>query len=99
MTMGAEFNYRLFADKLGESAIHAQWDSMCEQSRYDSGHSYSGAIGMLDGEPYWSDKMFSTEDAAHEFVADTHQKWHPPLAVSFSKNGDKFWLIGGWCSS
>ena len=99
MIMGAEFNYVTFADKLGKDTIVRQWDALCEQSRYDSGHSYSGAIGMLDGDPYWRDTMFTTKDEAYEFVADTQEKWEPPMAASFSKNGEKFWLIGGWCSS
>jgi hypothetical protein len=99
MTMGAEFNYRLFADK-GKDTIVRQWDALCEQSRYESGHSYSGCIGMLDGAVRWHDIMFATEDEAHEFVADHHEKWEPPLAAAYKdNNGQKFWLIGGWCSS
>lgn len=99
MIMGAEFNYVTFADKLGKDAIIRQWDSLCEQSRYDSGHSYSGAIGMLDGSPDWRDTMFASRHEAYEYVSDTQEKWEPPLAASFIKDGDKFWLIGGWCSS
>jgi hypothetical protein len=99
MTMGATFNYRLFADELGETGILQVWEDMCEQSRYESGHSYSGCIGMLKGKPRWNDAMLATEDEAREVVADRHEKWEAPLAVSYNENGQKFWLIGGWCSS
>jgi hypothetical protein len=98
--MGAEFNYRLFDDKLGKEKIAKLWAGMCEQSRSDRGRSYSGCIGMLKGSPVWEDTMYPTEDKAHKFVAESQHKWEPPVASSYTDEaGQKNWLIGGWCSS
>ena len=32
-------------------------------------------------------------------IEEHHEKWQPAIAVSYIKNGEKYWLIGGWCSS
>lgn len=97
--MGAEFNSVMFADHLGHQTILQMWDDLCEQSRYDRGHSYSGAIGMLRGTPCMNDTLFATRSEAEDYVAARHDKWEPPVAASFTDGGAKFWIIGGWCSS
>jgi hypothetical protein len=98
--MGGSLNHRLFADHLGKDVIVKIWDDLCEQSRYDHGHSYSGDIGMLRGNIEWHDALLSSRSEASDFISDNHkEKWSPPVAVSFNEEGVKFWLIGGWCRS
>ena len=98
--MGAEFNCYVFADKQGRKKIEAAWSNAVETSLYERGHSYSGCIGMLGKDINWLDKEFADKDEAEEFLSDNHQKWQCADAVAFKDSkGEKFWLIGGWCSS
>ena len=98
--MGANTDFRHYPDTLDKTTILKQWGAACEESRYESGHSYSGAIGMLNGVPTFEDKEFLTEREADDYIADNHEKWRAPMAVSYKdKGGAKWWLIGGWCSS
>lgn len=98
--MGAELNTRSYPAELGKPAIEKQWAAACEASRHESGQSYSGEIGMLQGAPVWHDKDFTGKEDAEEFICEEQEKWSRPLAVSFTDNkGAKRWLIGGWCSS
>jgi len=96
--MGASLQTIMFADHLGQTAINQMWDDLCEQSRHDHGHSYSGDIGMLRGSPRWTDTPYFNEDEAHSYIRMNHDKWDPPIAVSYTEDGVKFWLIGGFCS-
>ena len=98
--MGANLNTRQYPAKLGKEVILKQWDDDCEMSRYEHGHSYSGEIGMLSGKPVFTDKQFETESEADDFICDNHEKWSAPLAVSYKhRDGELYWMIGGWCSS
>jgi hypothetical protein len=96
--MGACFNSRVFSTDDRE-AITRSWDNAVEQSLYEDGHSYSGEIGMLRGSIQWVDKELENEDTAEDYVVDHHEKWEPAMAVSFTLDGKKAWLVGGWCSS
>jgi len=97
--MGANFNSRNYPDSKGKKEITAEWEAACEYSRYESGHSYSGDIGMLSGKIDWQDNMFATEREADDYAAENQNKWDPPIAVSYNhRDGTKWWLIGGWCS-
>lgn len=55
----------------GKTQAQAQklWDKDCEQSRYEDGHSYSGAIGMLNSGRVTSHVFNSIEDF-EEFLGD-----------------------------
>jgi hypothetical protein len=99
--MGAEFNYRIYADKSGKKKIEQIWNGAVEESLHERGHSYSGCIGMLrKGIAKWHDEEFNSEDEASDFLCNSHQKWRNAEAVSFvGENGEKEWLIGGWCAS
>ena len=98
--MGAHLNTRRYPSTKTKEEILKQWDRDCETSLYESGHSYSGGIGMLSGMPVFKKKRFETECEAIDYIADNHDKWSEPLAVSYNdKYGTKWWLIGGWCSS
>ena len=97
--MGANFCARAYPDGEKELIIE-RWGSAVEQSLHEDGHSYSGDIGMLGRSvARWYDKDFADREEAYEFLSEEHEKWDPALAVSFIENGDKCWLIGGWCSS
>jgi hypothetical protein len=97
--MGANLSTRRYPDKLGKDAIIKRWQTSCEISLHEDGNSYSGGIGMLRGLPEWHDIKLDSEDSAEAFIADNHDKWGAPVAVSYSnRKGELCWLIGGWCS-
>lgn len=97
--MGACFNYRTYPDSLGRAEIIKDWNAAVEESLHESGHSYSGCIGMLHGTVTFKDTGHLTHDAAYDQLVDEHEKWRPALALSyFNKNKLKCWMIGGWCS-
>lgn len=96
--MGANLSTRRYPAALGKDKIMDRWESACEVSRYEDGHSYSGGIGMLGGSPQWQDKQFETADEAEDFIAENHSKYSAPMAVSYnSSKGELYWMIGGWC--
>jgi hypothetical protein len=98
--MGANLNTREYPGTKTKAEILKQWEDDCEMSRHESGHSYSGEIGMLSGTPSWADKEFPDENTANEHICEKHKKWSQPLAVSYkARDGTKWWMIGGWCSS
>jgi phage gp16-like protein len=102
--MGASFDSREYDYSLGKEKIEKLWETEVESSLHESGHSYSGGIGMLGSTiAPWQDKDDSyiklTRQEAFDFISDNHQKWDCAMAVSFFHEGKKKWLIGGWCSS
>lgn len=101
--MGASTSFRRFKADLGLDKIKQLWTAAVEQSLYEDGHQYSGEIGMLGSKvAQWHEPAFEgpeAENQAYTFIEEHHEKWRPAIAVSFIKNGEKYWLIGGWCSS
>ncbi len=98
--MGANLNTRMYPVDLGKDKVLKMWNDDVDMSLHEHGHSYSGEIGMLNGKPKFEDKQFQNEAEADDYITDNHEKWEPPLAVSFRHtNGQLYWLIGGWCSS
>jgi len=63
--------------------VQRQWDADVARSQHESGTSYSGEIGMLTGPIQWHDKKVGTVQEAWDWVMRTHEKFDPPLAVSF----------------
>ena len=98
--MGANTSFRNYPDSLGHDKIKELWKNDVEMSLHEDGHSYSGEIGMLGTKiASWID-LNKSQEKAYEYIETYHQKWNPALAVSFvGVKGDKYWLIGGWCSS
>jgi hypothetical protein len=96
--MGASYNSNVFTDK-SRSEIEKEWGKLVENDLVESGNSYSGGIGMLGKSIEWTVKHFDNYNAADDYIADNHEKWSPPLAVSYTEKDKKYWLIGGWCSS
>lgn len=76
----------------------SQWKDDVSQSQYDSGHSYSGAIGMLDGEPDITNEIFASHSEAENYLSENQQKWNPAMAVKFKEDGKEYWMFGGWCA-
>ncbi len=96
--MGAALDYVIL--KGDRSAIQTLFNRKAEDSRYMDGHMYSGCIGMLRGKIDFRDVAMPGKKYAIDYLADTHQKWDGPMAVSFTdEHGDKAWVVGGWCSS
>jgi len=96
--MGASTDTRTLKDE-DRKGIVEKWDSAVEASQYEDGHSYSGCIGMLDGSPQFKDLNLESGDEAEEYIEENHDKYDSPMAVSFTKDNQKYWVIGGWCSS
>lgn len=83
--MAANFVYRSYA--LPFEAACKEWHAAVEQSRHEDGASYSGAIGCLNGAPDKRDLRLESRQAAVDYVQENHEKWEPPLAVSY-RGGD-----------
>ena len=97
--MGAELNTRSYPAALGRAAIEKKWADACDASRYESGHSHSGEIGMLQGTPVWHDEKCASRKDANEFICENQEKFSGPLAVTYTDKEVECVLIGGWCSS
>lgn len=97
--MGANFCYRVYPDSQGRESILASWNQAVDNSLYESGHSYSGDIGMMGhGVSEWHD-LNGTRNQATDWLAKNQEKWECAKAASFQENGQKHWMIGGSCSS
>lgn len=98
--MGANFDCRVFADSTRKK-VAKQWADAVEQSAYDDGHQYSGCIGMMSAEDIvWHDLRLQSLNAARDHVENNHEKWEPPMAVSYKQaDGKVYWVIGGLCAS
>ena len=96
--MGASFSYRVYrATSIDE--VKKKWSSDVEQSLYESGHSYSGEIGML-GEDFIVTQTCKTIEESIEYIEDNHKKWETALCVpTTDKSGYSAYVVGGWCSS
>jgi len=104
--MGACLNTHSYKYDLGKPEILKLWKQAVETSQWESGHSYSGCIGMLHGDPEFHDLNLKSEDEANMHITENHEKWLKPLAVSYNETQEngwyppgKYWMIGGWCSS
>lgn len=104
--MGAEFESRIVKDR-DRGEIEKTWSESIKQSLYDNGHSgYSGTIAEMPDGIDWEDHEFDSRDKAEEHLQDNHNKWDKAMAVSFYRpcdddktKNEKWWIIGGWCSS
>ena len=93
-TMGGCFVF--YATKQTErSKAEAEFQRLADASRYESGHSYSGEIGMkydlIDGP-----SNFQTVEDARTWVEEHNDKWGPAHLVRLT---DGRYCFGGWCSS
>ena len=74
--------------------------SLIETSLYEDGHSYSGAIGMVDGITRIK-KHFASVALAYEWLEENTEKWGPALVVTAhdSKSDETVFVYGACCSS
>lgn len=97
--MGATNVTRTYKFSTPRDEIEKNFNAQVDTSLYEDGHSYSGAIGMFGhGIARWADLDLADENAADDWLLETHQKWDRAIAVSFRRDGEKWWLIGGWVS-
>lgn len=83
-----------------EESFQAEADS----SRYMSGHSYSGEIGMKDDVVRVTDIVFASLDEALGYAAlntdpRVDDKWGPAGAIQYRHGDQVRWLFFGWASS
>lgn len=96
--MGACFNAVVF-EVADMTEVQRRWVEAVQDSLYESGHSYSGEIGMLGPDIQWRTAKFPDARSAEQQIMDKHQKWEPPLAYEYQGEGGHGWVVGGWCSS
>ena len=99
--MGATTDYRTYPATTGtpDAAVLASFREACEQERHWSGHAgYSGTVAEMTTVAAWHDLDLDGEQQAMGHIEDRHQKWDEAMAVSFRRDGQKFWVVGGWVS-
>jgi len=94
-----------FASKKEHASAQEAFDCLVEESQYESGHSYSGQIGMKNGFKrakvnvgYCASKKEAIElaDRLLDEEDDTYgDKWDPAWMVEC----DEGWVFFGWASS
>jgi hypothetical protein len=98
--VGASFNYRRYDYSQSIERVKQLFADAVEESLYEDGNNYSGAIGMLGRVSEFRDKELPDRAAAENFLMDNHEKWSDAMAVSFvDSDGKKCWMVGGWCSA
>ena len=82
--MGA-IGYYIAVRSPDKKKVQEHWDSAYEEDAYESGQgAYAGnatTMGKVIASFY--DKKFESENEAIDFLHETHNKWNPPIAVSF----------------
>jgi len=84
--------------------IEKIWNNMVEENQFESGHSYSGDIGMLGTgfEIMEKGKIFEINEA-RDYIEENHNKWSNAMAVQIKNpkapKDTISYLIGGVCSS
>jgi len=86
-------------NKVVRSMIEAKFQQDQESSAYESGHSYSGAIGVMPSGVNWIEKTFDSSEEAEKYITEYHNKWDKAMGVYYSDGEDDGYLVGGWCSS
>jgi hypothetical protein len=97
--MGAALDYVIYRDD-DRGALASRYERDCDSDGSENGRSYSGTIamtrGVIDG---WHDEMLPDDSAAIDFIDSHAVKWEGAQAVSYGEGDQKFWVIGGVCSS
>lgn len=93
--------------KLNKDIVEKLFGQDQQDSAYESGHSYSGCIGVMPSGIKWVGN-YKTEEEARTYIEDNHEKWNEAMGASFDKSRlygkriSKKWsgyIVGGWCSS
>lgn len=103
-----DWSERVVRSKLTQEQCENKWRSDVYESQSCDGNSYSGCIGMLNGDIKWISHSFETLQKAVTYIEDNHNKWDGPMGVRFDKakgSSNRLtkqlggFIIGGWCSS
>lgn len=93
--MGGNLDTRTYDVELSKSEVEKNFESDQQASAYESGHSYSGQIGVMPHGIEWKSQTFKTRTEAEEYICENHRKWDKAFGVKT----DTIWIVGGWCSS
>ena len=94
--MGASTDFRKYDKKLSKEQVEKLFRADQEQSAFDSGHSYSGEIGVMPFGIDWKNlPNIKTLGEAYTYISDNHEKWKMAFGIITPEG----YVIGGWCSS
>ena len=93
--MGGSLDTRTYDKELTKEQVEEKFSRDQEMSAYESGHSYSGAIGVMPSGIEWLTKTFKTNEEAEEYISEKHDKWDK----AFGARTEEGYVVGGWCSS
>lgn len=103
--MGAETDFRTYTNFPKEGAEKRFLEDQ-RQSAHESGHSYSGCIGVMPPGVNWVNETFESAFEAEGYIMRNHEKWEPAMGVAYVQTEEedepketKGFVIGGWCSS
>ena len=95
---GGDYDY-IIVKSTDKSVAKKEFAKAQEEDRHQNGHSYSGGLGMAPGLKFIG-KTFKTENEAHDYITDNHEKWNDAWAVTVEPvGGPPYFVIGAWCSS
>lgn len=95
--MGCNFVPLEYPGYLTKAEVQTKFDDDVEQSRWESGHSYSGDIGMATGLIFHDDlALFGSAEGALDWLIEHCKKWEEARCVRLI---DGTWIIGANCSS
>ena len=93
--MGGSLDTRTYDKELTKEQVEKAFSRDQEDSAYESGHSYSGQIGVMPHGIDWLTQTCKTLHAAEEYITDEHDKWDK----AFGAVTEEGYVVGGWCSS
>jgi len=94
-SMGGSLDTRTYKKELTKEQVEKEFSRDQEESAYESGHSYSGEIGVMPSGIDWLTKTFKTNSEAEDYICDNHDKWKQ----AFGLRTEEGYVVGGWCSS
>ena len=93
--MGGSLDTRTYDKELTKEQVENEFSRDQQDSAYESGHSYSGQIGVMPSGIDWLTEKFKTNSEAIDYITDEHDKWDKAFGVRTEEG----YVVGGWCSS
>ena len=93
--MGGSTDFRTYDKELTKEQVEEKFSGDQESSAYESGHAYSGQIGVMPKGIDWLTEKFKTNSEAEDYITDEHDKWDKAFGVRTEEG----YVVGGWCSS
>jgi hypothetical protein len=96
--------HRYLTPKFTTWTAQEAFESLCNDDRYENGHSYSGGIGMKDNFVHIAtvDTVEEAHTLSEKLIDDcddrVSDKWGPAGCITI-KTGDYAYLFFGWASS